>query len=176
MAAPCSSAPRPAARPELLPVFAQAGSVEPCPVPLGRLTKTRPGRLLGEAASRPQTRREHGDLLRAGQRLRQVPRTVESRDPAPGRDCGPARPGVGQHDGIEFYTIGQRKGLRIAAPHPLYVIDLDPLANRVVVGDPPRSNDAPAPSNTAIGSPSMPRRALDATVKIRYNTQAHPPP
>src|SRR5678815_2745852 len=42
---------------------------------------------------------------------------------------------VGEHDGIEFYTIGQRKGLGIAAGKPLYVVDLDPLRNRVVVGD-----------------------------------------
>lgn len=41
---------------------------------------------------------------------------------------------LGFHEGIEFYTIGQRKGLRIAAPHPLYVVGLDPKHNRVIVG------------------------------------------
>ncbi|MBN2508328.1 MAG: tRNA 2-thiouridine(34) synthase MnmA [Verrucomicrobia bacterium] len=41
---------------------------------------------------------------------------------------------VGRHEGIAFYTIGQRRGLRIAAPHPLYVVALDPVRNRVVVG------------------------------------------
>lgn len=42
---------------------------------------------------------------------------------------------LGKHDGIEFYTIGQRKGLGISAAKPLYVVDLDPSTNRVVVGD-----------------------------------------
>src|SRR5262245_2310405 len=42
---------------------------------------------------------------------------------------------LGQHDGIEFYTIGQRKGLGLSSPKPLYVIDLDAANNRVVVGD-----------------------------------------
>src|SRR3954469_8417784 len=42
---------------------------------------------------------------------------------------------LGHHDGIEFYTIGQRKGLGISSPKPLYVIELDPATNRVVVGD-----------------------------------------
>jgi tRNA-specific 2-thiouridylase len=42
---------------------------------------------------------------------------------------------LGHHDGIEFYTIGQRKGLGISSPKPLYVIELDPKNNRVVVGD-----------------------------------------
>ncbi len=47
----------------------------------------------------------------------------------------PAGRVLGRHDGIEFYTIGQRKGLGIAAARPLYVIDLDPGTNRVVVGE-----------------------------------------
>jgi tRNA-specific 2-thiouridylase len=42
---------------------------------------------------------------------------------------------LGQHDGIEFYTIGQRKGLGISSPKPLYVVELDSETNRVVVGD-----------------------------------------
>lgn len=42
---------------------------------------------------------------------------------------------LGKHDGIEFYTIGQRKGLGISSPKPLYVIELDAPNNRVIVGD-----------------------------------------
>jgi tRNA-uridine 2-sulfurtransferase len=42
---------------------------------------------------------------------------------------------LGHHDGIEFYTIGQRKGLGISSPKPLYVVELDAERNRVVVGD-----------------------------------------
>ena len=38
---------------------------------------------------------------------------------------------VGEHDGIEFFTIGQRKGLPGGSPRPRYVIDLDPKTNRV---------------------------------------------
>lgn len=41
---------------------------------------------------------------------------------------------LGYHDGIEFFTIGQRRGLRIAADRPLYVLRLDHLTNRVIVG------------------------------------------
>jgi tRNA-specific 2-thiouridylase len=42
---------------------------------------------------------------------------------------------LGHHDGIEFYTIGQRRGLGITTPEPVYVVELDPENNRVVVGD-----------------------------------------
>jgi len=42
---------------------------------------------------------------------------------------------LGRHRGVHNYTIGQRKGLGIAAGRPLYVVELDHAANRVVVGD-----------------------------------------
>jgi tRNA-uridine 2-sulfurtransferase len=41
---------------------------------------------------------------------------------------------LGEHDGVELFTIGQRKGLPGGSPRPRYVVDLDPAANRVIVG------------------------------------------
>ncbi|MEY2440544.1 MAG: tRNA-uridine 2-sulfurtransferase [Verrucomicrobiota bacterium] len=42
---------------------------------------------------------------------------------------------LGEHAGIELFTIGQRKGLPGGSPRPRYVVDLDPATNRVIVGD-----------------------------------------
>ena len=42
---------------------------------------------------------------------------------------------LGQHRGLIHYTIGQRRGLGIAAPRPLYVVGLDPERNAVIVGN-----------------------------------------
>ncbi|MEK7730266.1 MAG: tRNA 2-thiouridine(34) synthase MnmA, partial [Planctomycetota bacterium] len=42
---------------------------------------------------------------------------------------------VGRHQGIGKYTVGQRRGLGIAAGKPIYVTGLDVLNNRVTVGD-----------------------------------------
>ncbi len=42
---------------------------------------------------------------------------------------------MGQHDGIACYTVGQRGGLRISAPKPLYVIKIDAETNRLIVGE-----------------------------------------
>jgi tRNA-uridine 2-sulfurtransferase len=42
---------------------------------------------------------------------------------------------IGRHNGVHNFTIGQRKGLGFAAGRPLYVLSIDPLKNRVVVGD-----------------------------------------
>jgi tRNA-specific 2-thiouridylase len=41
---------------------------------------------------------------------------------------------VAEHEGIELFTIGQRKGLPGGSPQPRYVVDLDPETNRVIVG------------------------------------------
>ena len=41
---------------------------------------------------------------------------------------------LGAHEGIELFTIGQRKGLPGGSPKPLYVVDIDPDTSRVIVG------------------------------------------
>jgi tRNA-uridine 2-sulfurtransferase len=41
---------------------------------------------------------------------------------------------LGEHDGVHHFTVGQRKGLKIAAAEPLYVIATEPLHQRVIVG------------------------------------------
>ncbi len=41
---------------------------------------------------------------------------------------------VGEHGGVHHFTVGQRRGLRIAAREPLYVIATEPATRRVVVG------------------------------------------
>ena len=82
---------------------------------------------------------------------------------------------LGEHDGIEFYTIGQRRGLGISAPRPLYVIELDVARNRVVVGDDSallRDDFVAERCNWIAFDP--PPAAFDATVKIRYNHPGAP--
>jgi tRNA-specific 2-thiouridylase len=41
---------------------------------------------------------------------------------------------LGEHAGVHHFTVGQRRGLGIAAPEPLYVIATEPLSQRVIVG------------------------------------------
>jgi tRNA-specific 2-thiouridylase len=41
---------------------------------------------------------------------------------------------VGEHQGVHHFTVGQRKGLRIAASEPLYVISTNPAEQRVTIG------------------------------------------
>jgi len=41
---------------------------------------------------------------------------------------------IGHHDGIFNFTVGQRKGLGVSSPSPLYVLNIDPASHRVTVG------------------------------------------
>lgn len=82
---------------------------------------------------------------------------------------------LGQHTGIHHYTIGQRKGLGIAAPEPLYVMQLDPVMNRVVVG---RREEATQPyciinrvNWVSIPEPTTP---IQSHVQVRYRSAAVP--
>lgn len=82
---------------------------------------------------------------------------------------------LGQHNGIHHYTIGQRKGLGIAAPNPLYVIAIDAGRNRVVVGDRTSANH-PECTVQRVNWVSMsePDAPIRAHVQIRYRSPAVP--
>jgi tRNA-specific 2-thiouridylase len=41
---------------------------------------------------------------------------------------------LGEHAGVHHFTVGQRRGLRVAAGEPLYVIATEPASQRVIVG------------------------------------------
>jgi tRNA-specific 2-thiouridylase len=79
---------------------------------------------------------------------------------------------LGSHAGIWSYTIGQRKGLGIAARQPLYVIDFDLENNAVVVGsaDELRHDGLVASQLNLIACDAI-ERPREVEVKIRY-TQA----
>lgn len=78
---------------------------------------------------------------------------------------------VGQHNGLAYYTIGQRKGLGIASPVPLFVLDKDLKQNSLIVGP------AEALGRTELTakevnwiSNRIPSEPFRAQVKIRYKS------
>ncbi len=79
---------------------------------------------------------------------------------------------LGKHQGIHHYTIGQRKGLGIAAAEPLYVVKLDAVMNRVIVGDRHAGGRLECNVNrinwVSIAEPTTPIRA---EVQIRYRSR-----
>jgi tRNA-specific 2-thiouridylase len=94
----------------------------------------------------------------------------ETRGSAPGpfEDVNGRR--LGTHRGIVHFTVGQRRGLGLAAAEPLYVLAIAAERNAVVVG-PRAALDAPGlltgPVNWLV--PAPPAKGARAVVKIRYN-------
>jgi tRNA-specific 2-thiouridylase len=82
---------------------------------------------------------------------------------------------LGQHEGLVNYTIGQRKGIGIAATEPLYVVKLDHAANVLIVGTKAQlgsSRLTAGRANWIAGQP--PDQTFRALVKIRYKAEAVP--
>lgn len=108
-----------------------------------------------------------GDGDYRGFLTRHAPETVK-----PGEIINTRGDVIGQHGGLAFYTIGQRKGIRLAAKEPMYVIRKDVQNNQLVVG-----------SNAELGSRRFrvvdlnwigmdaPSSQFTAEVKIRYKAQ-----
>jgi tRNA-uridine 2-sulfurtransferase len=82
---------------------------------------------------------------------------------------------LGHHDGIEFYTIGQRKGLGITTPKPVYVVELDAENNRVMVGDETALDRDEFMVDRCNWIPfDEPPEQIEVTAKIRYNHPGTP--
>ncbi len=82
---------------------------------------------------------------------------------------------LAQHRGIEFFTVGQRRGLGITGQEPLYVLRVEPDTNRVVVG--PESGlyrDRMAVSRVNYVSGNPPTEPTPVKVKIRYKFEEAP--
>ena len=79
---------------------------------------------------------------------------------------------LGQHQGLPFYTIGQRKGIRLAAAEAWYVIALDAAENTVVVGTAKELGRRECTARQMhYVSGRMPGEPFRATAKIRYKAR-----
>ena len=81
---------------------------------------------------------------------------------------------VGQHAGIEQFTIGQRKGLGVAFGDPRYVIQLDAAAKRVVIGTRDELGRTELTAGRANWLVDPPADSFPCHVKIRYNSRLAP--
>ena len=77
---------------------------------------------------------------------------------------------LGEHGGLELFTIGQRKGLPGGSAQPRYVVDLDPATNRVIVGSAQDlvSEEFEIDRVNWVSRGKL-EEACDVTVKIRYS-------
>lgn len=139
-------------------------------LPLGDYTKDQTRRLARDAALPVAEKSESQDICFIPDGNYREFLMQHVRDIQPGDIVDLSGKKRGRHQGIPFYTIGQRGGLGIAAPAPLYVIAIDAIQNSIIVGDKKhvRSRRLRA-GNITMQVNSFPQRA---TAKIRY---AHKP-
>jgi tRNA-uridine 2-sulfurtransferase len=102
--------------------------------PLGGQTKERTRELAAEMNLSAQDRTESAELCFAGQGDYRAALGDEP-DAGPGDVLDLDGNVLGRHKGVSHYTIGQREGLGIAGGVPLYVVEINPDRNVLVLGD-----------------------------------------
>lgn len=144
--------------------------------PLGELTKPEVRAIAAELKLPAATSKESMDLcFLAGQDYRDFLHRHQPQLIQPGEIINMAGQPIGQHEGLASYTIGQRKGLGIAAAQPLYVIAKDTTSNQLIVGTQEELGGtqlSTEPMHWLSGqAPSQP---FEAEVKIRYSARKAP--
>ena len=138
--------------------------------PLGELTKPQVRQLAAEAGLAVATKRESQDLcfLAGTNRERFLARHGRVRERR-GEVVDTAGRVLGTHDGHTRFTVGQRKGLGVAAGEPLYVKSTDAVTNRVVVAARPEL----AARRVEVERATLYRDAARVDrVKLRYRSSA----
>jgi tRNA-specific 2-thiouridylase len=82
---------------------------------------------------------------------------------------------LGRHPGLAAFTIGQRKGIGVSSPRPLYVLEIDPARNALVVGPVEELGHRSLSAEDAAwvaGAP--PADVFPYQVKIRYTSKEEP--
>ena len=82
---------------------------------------------------------------------------------------------LGEHKGLPFYTIGQRKGLGLSSPDRLFVLELRAETNTLVVGPAEYlGQDQLTAKEVHWVNGAAPPAPIQCTVKIRYRAHDHP--
>ena len=92
----------------------------------------------------------------------------------PGPILDPAGVELGRHEGLHRFTVGQRKGIGISHPEPLYVLALQPERNVVVVGTRETAGRHEFPVTDlrwVAGHPPAFGEPFEVKVKIRYRSR-----
>ena len=83
---------------------------------------------------------------------------------------------LGRHKGITHYTVGQRKGLNLAMGHPVFVTEIRPETNEVVIGDADEvfSDRLTCQNLNWMSIEGLGGREMEVTAKIRYSHKGAP--
>ena len=92
-------------------------------------------------------------------------------NPSPGEIVDSSGRVLGEHKGVEFFTVGQRRGLGLNSERPLFVINVDSESKRVVVGNAEELlEDSLWASDVNFISGRTPEGPIEVDAKIRYKS------
>jgi tRNA-specific 2-thiouridylase len=138
--------------------------------PLGKYTKPQVRAMAKEYGLPVADKQESQDICFVrDQDYRRFLRTYAPEAVRPGPILDIAGQEIGQHQGLPFYTIGQRRGLGIARPQPLYVLAIDAARNALMVGPASQlGRRSLKVRNVRFVAGAPPPFPASVTVKIRY--------
>jgi tRNA-specific 2-thiouridylase len=144
--------------------------------PVGALEKAEVRRLAGERGLPVAAKPDSHEIcfVPDGDYAAFVERQVPAADRSGPIEDAQGRP-LGRHEGVHRYTVGQRRGLGLTGPRPLYVLAVRPESRTVVVGDEADlASDALVARDVNWLSIAPPGSPVRAAVKIRYRHQDAP--
>lgn len=143
-------------------------------LPIGNYLKPDIRVLAGEAGLRVADKRDSQEICFVTSGKHQLFVRARSKVSTAGNFVDTSGRVLGQHEGIEAFTIGQRKGLGIALGEPAFVVRIDPQTHDVVLGT---RDDLLSPQLTASGVNWLvdtPTAPFEGLAQIRYNSSAVP--
>lgn len=141
--------------------------------PVGEYTKPEIRSIAEKYGLPTASRKDSQDLcFLAGEDYRNFLQRHASEMLQPGKIVTRAGQALGEHTGLANYTIGQRKGLGVASPIPLYVLGKDAITNTLVVGTQEELGSAELTARDVNWlSGTAPDGSFRAEVKIRYTAR-----
>ena len=137
--------------------------------PLSELTKTEVREIARKLRLSTANKPDSQEVCFVPKDYREFLKNEMNETPLPGEFTSISGEVLGEHKGIPYYTIGQRKGLGINDTTPYYVVKIDKENNRIILG---KENDLYSKtinvSSVNWVSISAPATSISALVKLRY--------
>ncbi|HAA34202.1 MAG TPA: tRNA 2-thiouridine(34) synthase MnmA [Firmicutes bacterium] len=143
--------------------------------PLGGYTKEEARELAGERGLQVAEKRDSQEICFIPDNDYRSFLEREQAGFSPGDILSTSGKKLGRHRGLPFYTIGQRKGLGLVSPRPLYVVEIDRRNNVLIVGEEEETySQGLEAEDLSFVSGRAPLEPQEVMIKIRYRSPLVP--
>ena len=136
--------------------------------PLANVKKSEVFELAAKANLTAANRKESQDFID----IKYIDALFGDKESVPGNFVDTKGKVLGQHKGIEHYTIGQRRGLGVAGPVPYYVKKIDAKTNEIILAEKSELNSISLIADDFVWPAGVePNESFEASVKIRLRSK-----